>query len=143
MKTNKHQTLLLVKKNGAVLAKDIVNQFDYSPATARSYLSYLTRQDLLERRALGHVLTDKGKNRLHFFEVTGCRYPGCPLCEGKPGHFTCPTCGWRLSKKLSKLRPKWDTLFFKREAGIYCPRCQNQIFTQDQAHLMKILEKTK
>jgi len=57
VKTNKHQTLLLVKQNGFVQAKDIVDQFDYSPATARSYLSYLTRQDLLERTVQGHVLT--------------------------------------------------------------------------------------
>ena len=33
------------------------------------------------------------------------------------------------------IRPEWDTLFFKREAGIYCPRCKNQILKEKQALL--------
>ena len=67
MKTNKHQTLLLVKTKQAVRAKDLVQAFGYSAPTARSYLSHLKRQDLLERIMSGHVLTEKGRIRLQFF----------------------------------------------------------------------------
>jgi predicted RNA-binding Zn-ribbon protein involved in translation (DUF1610 family) len=140
MKTNKHQTLLLVKKNGFVQAKDIVSAFNYSPATARSYLSYLLRQDLLKRTISGHELTAKGENRLYFFEVEGCGNPSCPLCEDKTGNYTCPTCGYSLQKKKARLRPTWDTVLFHREAGVYCPLCQGQIFNEQQARLMDIAE---
>ena len=143
MKTNKHQTLMLLKQKGFVQARDIGDQFDYTPATARSYLSYLTRQDLLERTAQGHILTAKGEDRLQFFEVTGCGNPACPRCEGKTGHYTCPTCGYQLQKKKVKIRPAWDTLFFRREAGVYCPLCQGQIFTEEQAGQMGITEDKK
>jgi hypothetical protein len=61
MKTNKLQTLLLVKAKEAVRAKDLVQAFGYSAPTARSYLSHLKRQDLLERIMSGHVLTEKGR----------------------------------------------------------------------------------
>ena len=60
MKTNKHQTLILVHTKGRVQAKDLVQQFGYSPGTARSYLSYLKRQDLLARTGQGHVFTERG-----------------------------------------------------------------------------------
>ncbi len=143
MKTNKHQTLLMVKKRGTVRAQDIVKQFDYTPATARSYLSYLTHQDLLKRMVSGHILTDKGENRLQFFEVMGCGNPACPRCEGKAGHYTCPTCSWKLSRAKASLRPTWDTLLFRWEAGVYCPLCQGQIFTEEQAHLIGITEEKK
>jgi hypothetical protein len=143
MKTNKHLTLLLAKKKGVIKSQDIVQQFYYSPATARSYLSYLTRQDLLKRMVSGHVLTDKGVSRLHFFEVTGCKNPSCPRCEGKTGYHTCPTCGYQLQEKKARLRPVWDTLLFHREAGIYCPLCQGQIFTEEQARLMGITSEKK
>ena len=66
MKTNKHQTLLLVKARQAVWAKDLVQAFGYSAPTARSHLSHLRRQDLLERLSAGHVLTETGRNRLQF-----------------------------------------------------------------------------
>lgn len=49
MKTNKHQTLLLLNKQRGVRPRDVVQHFGYSPGTARSYLSYLRRQGLLER----------------------------------------------------------------------------------------------
>ena len=52
MKTNKHQMLLFIDRNEKIRARDVVNQFDYSPGTARSYLSYLTRQGLLESYSL-------------------------------------------------------------------------------------------
>lgn len=49
MKTNKCQTLLLVKAKQEVRAKDLVYAFGHSAPTARSYLSHLKRQDLLKR----------------------------------------------------------------------------------------------
>ena len=72
MKTNKHQTLLLVKTRQAIRAKDLVQAFGYSAPTARSYLSHLKRQELLERISVGHVLTEKSRTRLQFFDVSGC-----------------------------------------------------------------------
>ena len=140
MKTNKHQTLLLVMKKEAVQAKDMVHQFDYSPATARSYLSYLTRQDLLKRTALGHALTEKGENRLHFFEVTGCGHPDCPRCEGKAGYYTCPRCGWKLPKKEARILKEVNTRFFRLRSGVFCTPCRKQIFTAEQARLLGIAE---
>jgi hypothetical protein len=148
MKTNKHQTLLFIQKKGAVRAHDLVRQFDYSPGTSRSYLSYLMRQNLLERTAHGHVLTDTGQNRLQFFEVMGCGNPGCPLCEAKKAeHFTCPTCRWQLPKKKARIGPAWSPPFFRWENGVYCPNpfilCYERIFTEKQAQLMGIPEAMK
>jgi hypothetical protein len=65
MKTNKHQTLLLVKARRST-GEGSGACFGYSAPTARSYLSHLKRQDLLERLSAGHVLTEKGRNRLNF-----------------------------------------------------------------------------
>ena len=138
MKTNKHQTLLLVKGKGGVQARDVVQAFKYTPGTARSYLAHLGRQDLLQRTEAGHTLTMKGENRLQFFEVAGCADTACPRCQGKAGFYTCPTCGARLSKKQARLKPIWDTVFFKREAGVYCQVCQGQMFTEEQARLAGI-----
>ena len=138
MKTNKHQTLLLVKKKGAARARDLVQHFDYSPGTARSYLSYLGRQNLLQRMGAGYVLTEKGQNRLHFFEVTGCRGPACPLCQGKAGYFTCPRCGYQMSKEKASVRRKLDLLFVIRHPGVYCPRCLKLILSEEHAELLGI-----
>ena len=88
MKTNKHETLMLVHTKGGIQTKDVVQQFGYSPGTARSYLSYLKRQDLLARTGQGHVLTERGEARLHYFDVAGCGHPACPLCDKKAGYFT-------------------------------------------------------
>ncbi len=138
MKTNKHQTLQLVKNKSGVQAKDLVEQFGYSPGTARSYLSHLGRQDLLHRMGAGHVLTEKGVERLHFFQVTGCADPACPLCQGKTGFFTCPHCGYRLPKKDAKVLPEQDYFVVVRHPGVYCPRCRKLILSETQAQLFGI-----
>jgi NAD-dependent SIR2 family protein deacetylase len=138
MKTNKHQTLLLVKGKGGVQARDVVHAFKYTPGTARSYLAHLGRQGLLQRTEAGHTLTTKGADRLQFFEVAGCADAACPRCQGKAGLYTCSTCGAQLPKKDARLKPTWDTVFFKREAGVYCPVCQGQMFTEEQARLAEI-----
>jgi DeoR-like protein with HTH domain len=138
MKTNKHQTLLLVQKKSGVQAKDLVEQFGYSPGTARSYLSYLGRQDLLQQLGAGHVLTEKGVERLQFFEVTGCADPACPVCQGKTGYLTCPRCGYRTPKKDVRIWPERDFLVVVRHAGVYCPRCLKFILSEPQAQLIGI-----
>ncbi len=141
MKTNKHQTLLLVKKESNVRAKDIVDNFGYSPGTARSYLSYLAKQSLLERTTRGYVLTDKGQDRLQFFEVTGCASFDCPICiNKKAGHFTCPRCEYHLPKKKAQIKPEWNFLLGVRHAGVYCPLCKKLIFTEKQAQLIGIMK---
>src|SRR5712692_9596813 len=96
MKTNKHQTLLLVKAKQAVRAKDLVQAFGYSAPTARSYLSHLKRQELLERISSGHALTEKGRTRLQFFDLSGCTNVDCPLCQHKTGSLTCPRCAYQM-----------------------------------------------
>jgi len=67
MKTNKHQTLLLVKKQNGVHSRDIVKHFGYSPGTARSYLSHLGKQGLLEHAGASYGLTEKGHDRPAIF----------------------------------------------------------------------------
>jgi DeoR-like helix-turn-helix domain len=138
MKTNKHQTLLLVRTNGHVEAKDLVRQFGYSPGTARSYLSYLKRQDLLARTGQGHVFTERGWDRLQYFNVAGCGHPACPLCDKKAGYFTCSRCGYQLPTKEAQILPERDFLQVYRHAGVYCPRCLKLLFTEPQAQLLKI-----
>ena len=133
MKTNKHHTLRLVQKQGTVRARDLVQQFDYSPATARSYLSYLSRQDLLARATMGHNLTAKGAERLQYFDVAGCPRPDCLLCEGKTGSYTCPRCGYQIPAKEARILPELDFLVVVRHAGVYCPWCLKLIFSEAQA----------
>lgn len=138
MKTNKHQTLLLVRKQRGVRAFDLVQHFAYSPGTARSYLSYLGRQGLLERIGASYGLTDKGRDCLHYFEVFGCADPPCPLCQGKAGYLTCPSCGHRMSKRESKILKKRDFFFAVRHPGVYCDLCFDLIFNETQARLLGI-----
>jgi hypothetical protein len=138
MKTNKHQTLLLVKTKQAVRAKDLVNEFGYSASTARSYLSYLKRQELLERMGAGHALTEKGRTRLQFFDVSGCADAACPLCQGKAGYVTCPRCDYQMPKEKVRILPEQDFFVMVRHAGVYCPRCWKPILSDAQARLMDI-----
>jgi hypothetical protein len=138
MKTNKHQTLLLVKAKQAVRARDLVHAFGYSAPTARSYLSYLKRQELLERLERGHTLTEKGRTRLQFFDVSGCADAACPLCQSKTGALTCPRCEYHLSKKQARILPEQNFLVVVRHAGVYCPRCWKLLLTEAQAQVMGI-----
>ena len=138
MKTNKHQTLLLIKKREAVHSRDLVEQFDYSPGTARSYLSHLGRQGLLERMEVGYRLTEKGRERLHHFDVFGCADIECPLCQGKLGFVTCPHCGNQMRKDEVTIRKERDFLFVIRHAGVYCDYCLKLIFNEPQARLLGI-----
>ncbi len=138
MKTNKHQTLTLVYTKGHVQAKDLVQRFGYSPGTARSYLSYLKRQNLLARIGQGHVFTERGWARLQYFDVAGCSHAACPLCDKKAGYFTCARCGYQLPTKEARILPEHDFLLVCRHAGVYCPRCLKLLFTEPQAQLLKI-----
>jgi hypothetical protein len=138
MKTNKHQTLLLVKAKQAVRAKDLVQAFGYSAPTARSYLSHLKRQELLERVSVGHALTDKGRTRLQFFDVSGCTDVACPLCQRKTGFITCPRCTYQLPNTHARILPKQDFLVVVRHAGVYCPRCWKPLLSETQAQLIGI-----
>ena len=138
VKTNKHQTLLLVKKQKSVQAGDLVRNFAYSPGTARSYLSYLGRQGLLERIGAGHGLTERGQDRLLHFDVFGCADPACPLCQGKSGYVTCPSCGSQMPKQEVKIRKEMDLFFAVRHAGVYCDSCLKPLFNESQARLLGI-----
>ena len=120
--------------------RDIVKHFGYSPGTARSYLSYLGRQNLLERVGTNYGLTQRGHDRLNYFEVSGCPDVGCPLCKGKTGYLTCPSCGYQMPKKQAKILQKQDFLFVVRHAGVYCSRCMKLMFNEAQARLLGIRE---
>jgi DNA-binding IclR family transcriptional regulator len=108
VKTNQHQTLLLVNKQRGVHPRDVVQNFGYSPGTARSYLSYLRKQGLLERMGAGYLLTERGQDRLQYFDVAGCANPACPLCQGKTGYLTCPRCGYQMPKQDAEIRKQRD-----------------------------------
>src|SRR5262245_14111622 len=142
MKTNKHHTLRLVQKQGTVRARHLVQQFAYSPATARSYLSYLSRQNLLARMSGGHTLTAKGIARLQYFDVAGCPHPDCPLCEIKCSSYTCVRCGYRMPAKEARILPEQDFLVVVRHAGVYCPWCLKLIFSESQALLLGIAKES-
>ncbi len=144
MKTNKHLTLSLVKDKESIRAIDIVNQFDYSPDTARSYLSYLARNGMLERTGRGYVLTDKGSERLQYFDALGCSSFDCPLCiEKKANQFICPECGHEIPKKEARIQPEKENLFYKIHAGFYCPVCDELIFDEKKALLLGIQKENK
>ena len=139
MKTNKHHALLLVKELQGVHSRDIVNHFGYSPDTARSYLSHLGRQ-LLERAGANYVLTDRGRDRLQHFEITGCSDVRCPLCQGKTGYLTCPGCSYRLPKREARIRKEKDYFLAVRHRGVYCPRCSKLLLSDPRARLLGIRE---
>lgn len=141
-KTNKHQTLLLTQNRGSIRANDLVQAFTYSPATARSYLSYLRRNNLILRGSYGYVLTEKGKERLSFFKTNGCGNYPCLLCSEQSSSFVCPLCGYELSRQDVKLLPKRDFLIVLRPAGVFCPRCLSLILTETQAKLSGIREES-
>jgi hypothetical protein len=140
-KTNKHQTLLLTQKQGSIRANDLVQAFTYSPATARSYLSYLGRHELLTRGNSGYVLTEKGRERLEFFKTNGCGNYPCPLCtENSKSSLICPLCGYELEREMANLLPERDFLLVLRPAGVFCQRCLSLILTETQARLVGISE---
>ncbi|MEP6934968.1 MAG: hypothetical protein ABI988_13680 [Nitrospirota bacterium] len=138
MKTNKHQTLLLVQAKQAVRAKDLVDAFGYSAPTARSYLSHLKRQELLARLSAGHVLTEKGRTRLQFFDLSGCADVACPSCQRKSGFMTCPRCAYQMPNTQARILPTQGFLVVVRHARVYCPRCWKSLLNEAQAHLMGI-----
>ena len=135
MKTNKHRTLLLAKSQGTITSRDLMRKYEYSPGTARSYLSHLGRQGLLERADGKYTLTEKGHSRIRYFAIFGCRRPGCPLCMGKLGHLTCPNCEYRIPRKQAKIRKQKDYLLVVRPAGVYCGHCSAMILGEAQAKL--------
>jgi hypothetical protein len=133
MKTNKHRTLLLAKSQGTITSVDLMRKYKYSPGTARSYLSHLGRQGLLERANGEYALTEKGHSRIRYFAILGCRRPGCPLCLGKLGHLTCPNCEYRIPREQAKIRKQKDYLLAVRPAGVYCGHCSKVILGEAQA----------
>ena len=142
MKTNKHQTLLLTQKQGSIRANDLVQSFTYSPATARSYLSYLGRHELLLRGNSGYLLSEKGRQRLEFFKANGCGNYPCPLCRKNPQVFVCSRCGYELERAAARILPERDFLLVLRPCGVFCPRCLSLLLTETQARLAEISEES-
>ena len=137
MKTNKHKTLRLARKLRSIHSRDLVGRFDYSPGTARSYLSLLARQGLLERVDGRYELTQKGHGRVRHFDVFGCTHRACPLCQGKLGFLTCPKCESRVLKQNARIRRKRD-LFFVLRPAVYCNECSALILDEVQARQLGI-----
>ena len=138
MKTNKHRTLLLAKKTQPLHARHLVLHFGYAPGTARSYLSHLGRQGLLERICGGRRLTNKGHDRIRYFDIFGCGRPGCPFCNGKSGYLTCPKCGNRMSKQTARISEEKDYFLLLRHKGVYCDLCSALILDDAQARQIGI-----
>lgn len=134
MKTNKHKTLRFARKLQIIHSRDLIRRFDYSPGTARSYLSHLGRQGLLGRVNGHYELTKKGHERVRYFDLFGCTHRACPLCQGKMGFLTCPNCGCRVLKQKATVRKKRDLFFVLRRAGVYCDKCSAMILDEAQAH---------
>lgn len=95
---------------------------------------------MLERMGAGYALTEKGQDRLQYFEVAGCSDPACPLCQGKAGFLTCPSCGHQMQKQKARIYKERDFFFAVRHAGVYCPWCWKLIFTEAQGRLLGIRE---
>jgi hypothetical protein len=138
MKTNKHKTLLLAKGQGTITWRDLMRRYEYSAGTARSYLSHLGRQGLLERANGTYALTEKGHSRIRYFAIFGCRRSGCPHCLGKLGHLTCPNCEYRIPRQQARIRKQKDYLLVLRPAGVYCEQCSAMILDEAQAKRMGI-----
>ena len=138
MKANKHKTLLLAKKTRPLHARHLGLHFDYPSGTARSYLSRLGRQGLLERTRGGYGLTKKGHDRLRYFDIFGCARPGCSLCKGKSGYLTWPECGSRMSKQKARNSKAKDFFLVVRHEGVYCEQCSTLILDGDQARQIGI-----
>jgi hypothetical protein len=138
VKTNKHKTLLLARKTEPLHARHLALHFDYAPGTARSYLSHLSRQGLLERVRGGYAITRKGHERIRYFDIFGCGRPGCTFCLGKSGYLTCPKCGSRVSKQQARITKEQNFVLLIRHAGVYCERCETLILDSAQAHRMGI-----
>jgi hypothetical protein len=139
MKLTKHRTLVLVQHTGAVRARHLVEAFDYSADGARSYLSHLAGQDLVQRTSAGYVLTPKGADRLAYFGVVGCGQDGCRLCKGKEGVLTCPACGVRLQVKAARVVTRGFP-FGDEGPGVFCPSlfCGRQLLTEAEARQLGI-----
>jgi predicted methyltransferase len=133
MKTNKHKTLLLARNTQPLHSRHLVVQFEYAPGTARSYLSHLSRQGLLERTSGGYALTIKGSDRIRCFAIFGCGRPACPHCKGKSGCLTCPACGNRMSRQTARISKERDYLLLHRRSGVYCDRCSTLVLEEDLA----------
>jgi len=138
MKTNKHKTLLLARETRPLHARHLGLHFNYAPGTARSYLSHLGRQGLLERIRGGYGLTKKGHDRIMYFDIFGCGRPGCPFCKGKSGYLTCPDCGNRMSKQGARISNKKDFLLLVRHPGVYCDACSAQVLDETRARQLGI-----
>jgi hypothetical protein len=138
MKTNKHKTLLLARRTQPLHSRHLTSHFAYAPGTARSYLSHLARQGLLERMTGGYRLTKKGHDRISYFDIFGCGRPGCPYCTGKSGYLTCPKCGKRMSKQKARISKEKDYFLVRRHAGVYCDRCSALILDDVQARQVGI-----
>jgi DNA-binding IscR family transcriptional regulator len=133
MKTNKHKTLLLAKRTRPLHARHLEHHFGYSRGTARSYLSRLARQGLLENVIGGYQLTKKGRDRIRYFDIFGCARPDCLSCRGKSGYLTCPSCGNRMSKQSTRIQKEKDFFLVSRRAGVYCTGCSTLILPEAEA----------
>jgi hypothetical protein len=129
---------MLFQRRGTSHSRNLVSEFQYSPGTARSYLSHLARQGLLEKVFGGYQLTSKGRARTRYFDTFGCGGIGCPLCKGRVGYLTCPNCGHRISKEEAKISKEKDFVVVVRHPGVYCGICSTLIVDEARARLLGI-----
>jgi hypothetical protein len=83
-------------------------------------------------------LTEKAQGRLHFFDVFGCADASCPLCQGKKGYLTCPSCGHQMLKQGAKILKERDFFVVVRHTGVYYHQCLKLIFNEAQARLQGV-----
>ena len=110
--------------------------FDYSPGTARSYLSHLGRQGLLGRA--GAVTRLRKKATAHpLFRYLRLPRPGCPFAKGD-GAPNVPQLWISNIEQQAKIRKEKDYLLVVRQAGVYCDRCSALILDEIQARQIGI-----
>jgi len=83
-------------------------------------------------------LQRRGMIALQYFEVTGCPDVGCPLCKGKAGYLSCPSCGYQVPRREARILKEKDFFLAVRHTGVYCPRCWKLMFSEAQAQLLGI-----
>lgn len=137
----KHQALNFIRDNEPITFKHLRNQFKLTESGARSYLHFLMNQGLVKRDLLGrYYLTHQGEKRLNWFNENGCTSKNCYKCQNLASKniIKCSHCKRLFNKDDLCIEPEEDFIFFKNEAGVYCPACDKLIISPEKAEKLGI-----
>ena len=140
-KNTKHFTLTFIKNNKFIFYEDLMAKFNLTNSGARSYLLILMNQELVERNDSGkYSLTLKGEKRLDWFNKKGCPSKHCPKCTllRSKNAVICPNCQELLTKNILHIQSENNFFLSTDNAGVYCPKCDEFIFTPKEAEKLGI-----